>query len=258
MTTPRDLRGRLAALLLAGFVALALPAYAQQYQDPNDIPLGDVARNLRAKKAAPAAEVVVDNDNLSEVMADAEKQKSKGSTMVFSFDPGGKQIKVSSPDVSCSLSFTSKATALLADPAILDELPRSELAKLDGPASLDGDSLQVAVHNGTAWELREVVIGLTILRKPDSSASAYGQAHITPAASGRSPNDSSQKPPDVTVLLKVKGSAAPAATALFRAQLNFALFPDQEWHWAIVRARGVPPQDPAEEAAVRAAEAGKR
>ncbi len=148
-------------MLLAGFVALALPAYAQQYQDPNDIPLGDVARNLRAKKAAPAAEVVVDNDNLSEVMADAEKQKFKGSTMVFSFDPGGKQIKVSSPDVSCSLSFTSKATALLADPAILDELPRSELAKLDGPASLDGDSLQVAVHNGTAWELREVVIGLT-------------------------------------------------------------------------------------------------
>ncbi len=60
------------------------------------------------------------------------------------------------------------------------------------------------------------------------------------------------------MLLKVKGSAAPAATALFRAQLNFALFPDQEWHWAIVRARGVPPQDPAEEAAVRAAEAGKR
>jgi len=42
----------------------------------------------------------------------------------------------------------------------------------------------------------------------------------------------------------VKGSAAPAATALFRTQLNFALFPDQEWHWAIVRAKGVPPPPP--------------
>jgi hypothetical protein len=48
-------------------------------------------------------------------------------------------------------------------------------------------------------------------------------------------------------LLRVKGSAAPTATALFRTQLNFALFPDQEWHWAIVRAKGVPPPRPATE-----------
>jgi hypothetical protein len=105
------------------------------------------------------------------------------------------------------------------------------------------------MHNGTAWELREVVIGLTILRRPVAvdSASSYGPARIVPAAAGgfASPvQDSFQKQPDVTVLLRVKGSAAPSVTALFRTQLNFALFPDQEWHWAIVRAKGVPPQIP--------------
>jgi len=129
---------------------------------------------------------------------------------------------------------------------MLDELPRSELAKLDGPATIDGDSLQVSMHNGTAWELREVVIGLTIIRRSDpaDAVSYYGPARIVPAVAGGSAQqlqDSYQKQPDVTVLLRVKGSAAPAATAVFRTQLNFALFPDQEWHWAIVRAKGVPP-----------------
>jgi hypothetical protein len=54
--------------------------------------------------------------------------------------------------------------------------------------------------------------------------------------------DPAQKQPDVTVLLRVKGAAAPAATAIFRTALNFALFPDQEWHWAIVKAKGIPPR----------------
>jgi hypothetical protein len=49
----------------------------------------------------------------------------------------------------------------------------------------------------------------------------------------------------------MKGSAAPSTTALFRTQLNFALFPDQEWHWAIVKAKGVPPQASPEAMATR-------
>ena len=101
---------------------------------------------------------------------------------------------------------------------MLDELPRSELAKLDGPATIDGDSLQVSVHNGTSWELREVVIGLTIIRRPEpgDAASYYGPARIVPAvadASSHPVQDSVQKQPDVTLLLRVKGSAAPSATA---------------------------------------------
>jgi hypothetical protein len=56
--------------------------------------------------------------------------------------------------------------------------------------------------------------------------------------------ESFQKQPDVTLLLRMKGSAAASTTATFRAPLNFALFPDQEWHWAIVKAKGIPPQAP--------------
>jgi hypothetical protein len=64
--------------------------------------------------------------------------------------------------------------------------------------------------------------------------------------------DSFEKQPDVTILLHVKGSAAPSATATFRTPLNFALFPDQDWHWAIVRAKGIPPQPSPDEATMLA------
>jgi hypothetical protein len=232
---------RLLLLLIAA--GMFLPANASA-QDEADAPLGDVARSFRKKPVA--SDAVIDNDNLSKVVDDAETLRASGSTPVFSLDPGGKNLRVSSPDVTCSLSFTGKNSPLLSDP-LLDDLPRPELAKLDGPATLDGDSLQISLHNGTAWQLREIVIGLTIVRYSDVATSTYGQVRIVPAAAtglSQQASDSSQKQPDVTLLLHVKGSAAPLSTAIFRTSLNFALFPDQEWHWAIVRAKGVAPQQP--------------
>jgi hypothetical protein len=237
------------ALLVSGMLLLALPSCVCAQDDPNDTPLGDVARSLRKKTAS--SETIIDNDNFAKEMDDAESRRAAGSSLVFSLDPGAKSFHVSSPDVTCSLSFTAKTASLLSDPVLLDELPRSELAKLDGPATLDGDSLQVSMHNGTSWELREVVIGLTIVKRPEPGDNAFyfGQARIVPAVVGDAPaqvQDSFQKQPDVTLLLHVKGSAAPSTTAVFRTPLNFALFPDQEWHWAIVRAKGIPPPAPPE------------
>jgi hypothetical protein len=235
------------ALLISGTILLALPLRVTA-QDADDAPLGDVARKFRKKPAA--SEVVVDNDNLSKALNDAESRHAAGSSLVFSLDPAGKNFRVSSPDVTCSLSFSAKTSSLLNDPLMLDELPRSEMAKLDGPATIDGDSLQVSMHNGTAWELREVVIGLTIVKRPDpaTASSNFGQARIVPAVAGSAQQapDPFQKQPDVTLLLKVKGSAAPSTTGIFRTALNFALFPDQDWHWAIVKAKGIPPQTPTE------------
>ncbi len=199
------------------------------------------------RKKPVSSEAVIDNDNLPKVMESAESRHAAGSTPVFSLDAGGKNFHVSSPDVTCSLSFTAKTSSLLSDPLLLDELPREEIAKLDGPATLDGDALQVSLHNGTAWELHEVLIGLTIVRHPESGpiANAYGHARIVPAAAGAPQvTDSFEKQPDVTLLLRVKGAAPPLTTAIFRTSLNFALFPDQEWHWAIVKAKGVPPVVP--------------
>ncbi len=233
------------ALFVLGMFLLALPLCLRA-QDDGDTPLGDVARSLRKKPAS--SDAVIDNDNLTKVM-DAESRHAAGSSLVFSLDSGGKSFHVSSPDVTCSLSFSGKTTSLLSDPVMLDELPRAELAKLDGPATIDGDSLRVSMHNGTEWELREVVIGLTIVKRqePGDTASNYGQARIVPAAAGvdlPQAHESFQKQPDVTLLLRAKGSAAPSTTATFRTSLNFALFPDQEWHWAIVKAKGIPPQTP--------------
>jgi hypothetical protein len=225
--------------------SVAIPS-ARAQEDPNNIPLGDVARTYR-KQAGPP-EIVIDNDNFSKIVQEAESRRAEGTTMTFTLDPGAKNFHVSTPDASCTLSFTAKASALVSDPVMLDELPKEELAKLDGPATMDGDSLQLSIHNGSAWDLREVVIGLTILRTPETvgASSYYGSARVVPAvATPHAPTDSTQKPQDTTILLRVKGSAAPATTALFRTQLNFALFPDQEWHWAIVRAKGVPPSPPA-------------
>lgn len=227
-----------------GILLLPSPPRVRAQGDASDPPLGDVARSLRKKNVSP--EAVIDNDNLPKVMDEAESRRAIGASPVFSLDPGGKTLRVSSPDVMCSLSFTAKTSSLLADPLMLDELPREEIAKLDGPATIDGDSLQVSVHNGSSWELREVLIGLTIVRRPVSGETAYyGHARFLPAAetgAAAQSTDASEKQPDVTLLLRVKGSAAPATTAVFRTSLNFALFPDQEWHWAIVKAKGVPPQ----------------
>jgi hypothetical protein len=250
------------ALLLPGVISavllFALPSRLSAQDDPGDTPLGDVARSLR--KTPASSETVIDNDNFSQVMDDAEGRRTAGPSLIFSLVPGEKSFHVSSPDVTCSLSFSAKTASLLSDP-VVDELPRAELAKLNGPATIDGDSLQVSMHNGTLWDLREVVIGLTIVERPEpgETASYFGQAQIAPAVAGitSQAQDSLQKQPDVTLLLKVKGSAAPSATAIFRTPLNFALFPDQEWHWAIVKARGIPPQaSPAAEASVRQPEQG--
>jgi len=238
-------------LLVSGILLLTLSPCVFAQDDPSETPLGDVARSLRKKPASP--DTVIDNDNLSKVVDDAASHRAAGTSMVFSFDPGSKNFHVSTPDVTCSLAFTGKTSSLLADPIELDELPRSELAKLEGPATIDGDSLQVSMHNGTSWDLRELVIGLTIVRRRDPVDAAYhGPARILPVAASEgsgqeqpSQEQASQKQPDVTLLLRVKGSAGPAATAIFRTPLNFSLFPDQDWHWAIVRAKGIPPQDPA-------------
>ena len=247
MPTPASIRFTFALLLLT-VTALALPRASAQ-EDPDDVPLGDVARSFR-KNAAPS-ETVIDNDNFWQVIDDAESRREAGTSLVFSLDPGAgaKTFNVSSPDVTCSLSFTAKTASLISDPPVLNELPRTELAKLDGPATIDGDQLQVSMHNGTSWELREVVIGLTIVRRPEpgDTISNLAPAGVAPTVVGNaSPpvQESFQKQPDTTVLLRMKGSAAPSSTAVFRTPLNFALFPDQEWHWAIVKAKGIPPQAP--------------
>jgi hypothetical protein len=210
--------------------------------DGNDIPLGDLARSYRKSQAAPAR-TLIDNDNLLQVMDEVQARKLAGG-LLFSFDSSGKSFQVSSPDGTCSLSFSAQATSLVSAPFAARDLPDSELGKLEGPAIIDGDRLQILVHNGSTWDLREITVAVTILRPRDLTTADMGVAKLVPAA-GES-IVTTEKRPDVTVLYHLKAAAAPLTTTVFQGNLDTAPSADQEWHWAIVQARGIAPASPAQ------------
>jgi hypothetical protein len=231
------------------FLGVMLPVCAAAQSD-NEVSLGDLARSLRQSKAPkapepskePAAPTIIDNDNLSQVIEQVEHFRL-GAKPMFSFDGGGKNFQMTSPDGTCSLSFNANATALLATPFVSQDVPASELAKLDGPANIHDDTLEVSVYNASSWNVKEITVGLTIVRRAEASAESYGVAKLLPAVAGdEAPGDavSTEKHSDLTLLLHLKGSAAPFATTVFREKLDATLSADQEWHWAIVEAKGIP------------------
>lgn len=212
------------------------------------MPLGDLARELRKSKAAPT-KTVIDNDNLNQIMDDVASQKpSRG--LVFSFDGAGKKFEISSPDVTCSLSFNAKTTSLISDPYVPRDLPEDELVKLEGPATVSGVDLELSVYNGTAWALREITVGVTVLRPtPIPTTAHYGPARLLPAVAGDAAINAdpatpagNEKRPDMTVLYHLKGNAAPFTTTVFHETMDGNFSPDQDWHWAIVEAKGIPPK----------------
>ena len=221
------------------FLGMTFPLCAAAQSD-GAVSLGDLARSLRQSKAPkePEPAKIIDNDNLAQVIKQVESLRMSGKTM-FSFDSGAKQFQMSSPDGTCSLSFNANTTALLSSPFISQDLPASELTKLDGPANIQGDTLEVAVYNATSWDLREITVGLTIVKRADTDAAYYRAAKLLPAVA--EDPDPGEKFPDSTLLLHLKASGAPLATTVFRKKLDANLNPDQEWHWAIVEAKGIPP-----------------
>jgi hypothetical protein len=220
------------------FLGMSLPVCVAAQSD-SEVPLGDLARTLRqSKEPKPsAAPTVIDNENLAQVIEEVEHFRLDGKR-TFTFDGVGKTFQMTSPDGTCSLSFNANNTALLASPFVSQDLPQSELAKLDGPANIHGDTLEVSVYNASSWNVKEITVGLTMVRREEPSAAYFGSAKLLPAAADDGvPSD---KRSDSTVLLHLKGSAAPFATTVFREKLDANLSSDQEWHWAIVEAKGIP------------------
>jgi hypothetical protein len=231
-------RGIHAVVLLVVWCALAAQLRAQE-----ETSLGDLARSLRKVQTPP--KTIIDNDNLSSVMEDGETKKWA------LYEPMRRDpiqlVQMSSPDITCALSFSDKPDPL----AELQpqNLPDLELAKLDGPATLLGDSLRISVHNGSAWDLREITVSLTIVRQQDAPppSTQYDAMNLVPTMVRSSPNPentvgpASERLSDTTLLYHLKGTAAPSATIVLRETLSTPLAPDQEWHWAIVQAKGIPP-----------------
>jgi hypothetical protein len=234
------MRSRLSAVLLLSLCVFLRPSAAAAQDD--DVSLGDLARDVRKNKVQPQQErPIIDNENLDQAMQDVTKLKPNDH-LVFSVEPGGKGFKVSSPDVTCSLSFNARAASLLIKPVIVEDLPVSDLIKLDGPASIQDDNLQLEVFNGTDWELREITVGLTLERKAGASADMAARARVIPAAEGLGA-PAVEKRSDVTLLYHLKGSAKPFSTTTFRESIGATLAADQDWHWSIVEAKGVRSQD---------------
>lgn len=231
---------------LVSFGATVLPRIACAQDDPP--PLGDVARDLRKNKVQQqaaqlpdAVPTVIDNDNFAQVMENAKNARPiKPDKTVFSIDPSGNSLKVSSPDVTCSLSFNAKASSLLIRPVLIEDLPLPELLKIDGPGSIQDESLQLEVFNGTDWELREITIGLTLERKPGENAEVAARARVIPAAEGLAPLTVERRS-DVTLLYHLKAEAKPFSTTAFRENIGITPGPDEDWRWSIVEAKGIRP-----------------
>ena len=249
-------------------VLLAAGAWAQS---EGDAPLGDVARNIRrAKVTTKAADVRVDNDNFSKIMENSEARRMMSATpqLSLSLGPMIAGAAVAAPDVSCCLSFSARGIRLSdslgpppakelakdpvkdlpaeSEPLVVEDssLPASELAKIEGPATIIGDSLQLSVYNGTAWQVEEITVGLTILRHPSHmvTSSLETSARIVPVSSVQIV----AKRSDSMIVYHFKGSAAPESRATFTQPLGITLGPDQEWHWAIIEtppSAGLPVSD---------------
>ena len=239
---PKGPRCRAGILLVLGAAVLSSCAWAQYEENP--VPLGDVARSVRKKKDQPApapSKAVIDNDNLTQVMDDAESHRVPLNSPLYSFGGAAKTFQISTPDVTCSLSFNGQASSLLARPHVPIDLPEEELRKLDGPAVIDEQGLQVSVFNGTEWKIEEITVGLTIVQRSSTQTARrrHGLGRLVPAS--EQSTMLSEKRADVTTIHRLKGEAAPAATTVFKAPINLHLGPDQEWHWAIIQAKGEPP-----------------
>ncbi len=230
--------------VVAGVCFILVPLLRAQEDSPA---LGDVARDLRRNKAqqqleqaqpAPPAPVI-DNENLSQALEDVKRLKS-AEKVVFSIDPNGKSFRLSSPDVSCSLAFNGRNNSLLIQPVLVEDLPLADLLKLDGPASIQDDTLQVEVLNSTEWELREITVGITLERNAGQNAESAARARVIPAAENSSAVTVERRS-DMTLLFHLKADAKPFSSSIFRENIGITPSADEDWRWSIVSAKGVRP-----------------
>jgi len=244
------MRFRLPSLRLMAFCLLLAPLGGWAQDDPPS--LGDLARDLRRDKMQqqtrqqpepdrPGARPVIDNDNLAQATEDARRARpAMADKTVLSIDSSTNTLKLSSPDVTCSLSFNAQASSLLIKPVLIEDLPLTELLKIDGPGFIQDENLQLEVFNGTDWDLREITIGLTLERKPGENAEMAARARVVPAAQGVAPIGVERRS-DVTLLYHLKAEAKPFSTTSFHENIGITPGPDEDWRWSIVEAKGIRP-----------------
>lgn len=235
--------------LLAVLLGLLAPARLVAQDDLNDVPLGDVARNLR--KNQQSASQVIDDDNLTQTIEQGDKREGFGSSLRYVMAGKSSRFQVSAPDVTCSLAFTANVKSLLSSTQYAQmDLSPSDVAKLEGPAAIEGDSLTLSLFNATNWHVSEVDVAFTVVKKSwGRDASPFSSLESGPDAESGSAGTVNpfqqvrpEKKQDTTVIYRMRAAAPPWSRADFSAPLNMDLAPGDEWHWAIVQAKGYPPQ----------------
>lgn len=209
-------------------------------QSDNEAPsLGDVARALRAKKNPELP--VITNDNFSKLPQLIRETEQRALAAGLAAAPV--EVKHSEPEITCSLAFNAQAASASPKSSSTQDLPPGLLAKLDGPAVISGDMLQVSIYNGSNWNVQEITVGVTVVKRRSQNAALLDSPRLLPASAGVGPLPTLKKP-DETFLYHLKGSAPPMSTTAFQQALGLNLGPNDEWHWAILQARGVPPATP--------------
>ena len=227
-------RLRMSSLCLLAATALAAHSWPQS--------LGDLAREVRKSHPAQPVKVYTNEDIpqwSNEVVwrSAATAPPQSAPVAVASADPpSASPIRMRSEDVECSFSF--RAQSMLprgkVDSATLSQLPASEVAKLDGTASIWGDTLDVSIHNDTGWSLREVTVRLLLGARAGEPTAAHSRA---------AEHGSAIDPPagDTGRLLDLRLSAEPHTATISSEPLAQNLA-GQDWSWEIVQAKGIPPK----------------
>ena len=243
------LQGIRILLALPVMLALLAPVRALAQDDPNDAPLGDVARTLRKK--TPSTQQVIDDDNIPQVMEQvqqADSRRGAASALRFLMAGESKGFRLSMPDATCSLSFTPNVKSLLSSQYSEMDLPQQQVTKLQGQATIEGDALTLPVFNGTDWHVSELDVALTVVHKRGPrdpfalEEPLAGNAEDSGAASDPLQQVRPEKKPDVTVIYRMRAAAPPWERAVFSAPVAVDLAAGDEWHWAIVQAKGYPPE----------------
>jgi hypothetical protein len=151
-------------------------------------------------------------------------------------------FRVSAPDVTCNLSFSSNVKSLLAGQYSEMDLPASDMVRLEGHAAIEGDALSVSVHNGTDWHVSEIAVAVTIVRNTAPNPASERSLSLEPIPTGAHPPElQSDKKPDTTLIYRMRAVGVPWSVTTFSTRLQSELG-GSEWHWAVVEARGYPPE----------------
>jgi hypothetical protein len=134
--------------------------------------------------------------------------------------------------------------ALLAKQYAEMELPASDVARLEGHATLADDALTVSVHNGTDWHVSEISVAFTLINNPPGVDGLLETAVSEPLTTNDRPSREARadKKPDTTVIYRMRAVGVPWSVTSFSSRLTGTTVSNGEWHWAVVSARGYPPE----------------